>query len=377
MFKNIISVSVIIGLLFIFSCRITKSTQNIVPETKLEVRDETFPKNIILMIGDGMGLTQISAGMYKNKNQFSLESFPVIGLQKTSSADSLITDSAASATAFSIGIKTKNGFLGVDSSGKSHLTILEEATLRGLATGLITTTSIVHATPAAFVAHQTNRDKYESIAIDMMDVDFNLLIGGGKKYFERRKSDSFNLINLLSAKGYLVKDYFEVDFNSYKIPAGKKFCYFTADGEPLPAMRGRDYLSKATRDGIDFLHNVGTKGFFLTIEAGQIDWGGHDNVGEYIVTEMLDFNKAIKDALAFALKDKTTLIIVTGDHETGGFSILPGSEIGKLNTAFTTKKHTAELIPVFAIGPGAEQFAGIYENTEIYHKMRRLLFRNN
>jgi len=89
------------------------------------------------------------------------------------------------------------------------------------------------------------------------------------------------------------------------------------------------------------------------------------------------FEKTVKEALDFAQKDKNTLVIVTGDHETGGFSILPGSKMAKLKTSFTTKKHTADLIPVFAYGPGSERFAGIYENTEIYHKMRKLLFRIN
>ncbi|MBK6353543.1 MAG: alkaline phosphatase [Saprospiraceae bacterium] len=145
----------------------------------------------------------------------------------------------------------------------------------------------------------------------------------------------------------------------------------------MTGYEGRDYLSKATKDGIRFLKNQGSKGFFLMVEGGQIDWGGHDNVSEYITTEVLDFDKAVNEALEFARRDKSTLVIVTGDHETGGYSILPGSEMGKLKTAFTTKKHTADLIPVFAFGPGAEQFAGIYENTEIYHKMRKLLFRNN
>ncbi|MFZ1515935.1 MAG: alkaline phosphatase [Saprospiraceae bacterium] len=377
MFKNIISVSVVIGLTLLYSCRTPKSIQSTKPEIVQVVSDEPYPKNIILMIGDGMGLTQISAGLYENGNHLSLEGFSIIGLHKSYSADSLITDSAAGATAFSIGLKTKNGFLGVDSSGNTHLTILEESILRHFSTGLITTTSIVHATPAAFVSHQPDREKYESIAKDMMDVDFNLIIGGGKKYFERRKTDSFNLINLLIAKGYMVKDYFEEDYATYKIPPINKFCFFTADGDPLPAMRGRDYLSKATKDGIRFLKNQGSKGFFLMVEGGQIDWGGHDNVSEYITTEVLDFDKAVNEALEFARRDKSTLVIVTGDHETGGYSILPGSEMGKLKTAFTTKKHTADLIPVFAFGPGAEQFAGIYENTEIYHKMRKLLFRNN
>lgn len=187
MFKNIISVSVVIGLTLLYSCRTPKSIQSTKPEIVQVVSDEPYPKNIILMIGDGMGLTQISAGLYENGNHLSLEGFSIIGLHKSYSADSLITDSAAGATAFSIGLKTKNGFLGVDSSGNTHLTILEESILRHFSTGLITTTSIVHATPAAFVSHQPDREKYESIAKDMMDVDFNLIIGGGKSILKEEK----------------------------------------------------------------------------------------------------------------------------------------------------------------------------------------------
>ncbi len=377
MFKNQFKGILLIGFLLHLSCLPTKPVQNVNPVLVQEVEEVSHPKNIILLIGDGMGISQITGGLYENMNWLNLERFPVIGLHKSYSADSLVTDSAAGATAFSIGIKSKNGYLGIDSSKKSHITILEESVIRGLATGLITTTSVVHATPAAFVSHQPDREQYELIAMDMMDVDFNLLIGGGKKYFERRKKDSFNLINLLLSKGYMVRDYFEEDFESYKIPSVKKFCFFTADGDPLPANRGRNYLQKATKEGLRLLENASQKGFFLMIEGGQIDWGGHDNVSEYLVSEMLDFDKAVKEALDFAEKDKNTMVIVTGDHETGGFSILPGSEMAKLKTAFTTKKHTADLIPVFAYGPGSERFAGIYENTAIYHKMRKLLFNIN
>jgi len=297
MFKNQLKGILLIGFLLQLSCVPTKPVQNVNPVLVQEVKEVSYPRNIILMIGDGMGISQITGGLYENMNWLNLERFPVIGLHKSYSADSLVTDSAAGATAFSIGIKSKNGYLGIDSSKKSHTTILEESVIRGLATGLITTTSVVHATPAAFVSHQPDREQYELIAMDMMDVDFNLLIGGGKKYFERRKTDSFNLVNILLAKGYLVRDYFEEDFASYKIPSVKKFCFFTADGEPLPVNKGRDYLQKATKEGIRLLENASPKGFFLMVEGGQIDGGGHDNLSEYLISEILDLYKSVKKAL--------------------------------------------------------------------------------
>ena len=106
------------------------------------------------------------------------------------------------------------------------------------------------------------------------------------------------------------------------------------------------------------------------IEGSQIDWGGHANDANYIVTEMLDFDRAIAQVLKFAKKDGETLVIVTADHETGGFSINKGSNRDSLVTAFTTDYHTAAMIPVFAYGPGASEFAGIYENTAIFDKMK-------
>jgi len=109
------------------------------------------------------------------------------------------------------------------------------------------------------------------------------------------------------------------------------------------------------------------------IEGSQIDWGGHANDSKYIISEMLEFDGVIRQALDFAKRDGNTLVLVTADHETGGYSILKDSKMGDLKTAFTTDYHTATMIPVFAYGPGAETFSGIYENTEIYYKLRKLM----
>ncbi|HRH99530.1 MAG TPA: alkaline phosphatase [Saprospiraceae bacterium] len=371
----------ILGLFLLFQCRPTQTiSQNTGRKTSdaaspVEPISQAKPLNIVLMIGDGMGLTQMSAGMYMNDNKLELERCTAIGLHKSYSANDLITDSAAGANAFSTGKKTKNGYLGVDSNGIALPTILEYASHRGMATGMVVTSTLVHATPAAFMAHQSGREDYESIAKDYMRTPCNLLVGGGKKYFDRRISDSLNLVDQMRSNGYTVSDYFEEEYETISLPKVQKYCFFTADGDPLPAARGRNYLPKASKDACEFLGKTSTKGFFLMIEGSQIDWGGHANQTDYIVTEVLDFNKAIGNVLDFAKRNENTLVIITADHETGGFAINTGSTQGNIIGAFTTPKHTGSLIPVYAYGPGSSDFIGIYENTEIYYKMMKLLGR--
>ncbi len=332
----------------------------------------TPPKNIILMIGDGMGLTQITAGMYANGNKLNLEQFKFIGLHKSYASNDLVTDSAAGATAFSCGVKTYNGAIGVDKDVKRIRTILEEAEFTGMATGLVVTSSITHATPASFYAHQKDRSMMEEIAADMMAVDVDFFVGGGLKYFIRRK-DERNLLSELANKGYVISNFIDQEFNDISIDFNKKFGYFTANEEPLPKSQGRDYFVQASQTAVTYLSSQQQKGFFLMIEGAQIDWGGHANDSDYIISEMIEFDEAIGAVLEFAKQDGETLVIVTADHETGGFAINPGSTIDSIIPAFTTDKHTAALIPVFAFGPGAELFTGIYENTAIHRKMRKAL----
>jgi len=144
-------------------------------------------KNIILLIGDGMGLTQTTAGMYANGNKTELEKFEFIGLHKSHASDNLITDSAAGATAFASGIKTYNGAIGVDDNKSSVVTILEEAEAKGMATGLVATSTIVHATPASFIAHNESRKNYEAIAADFLKTEVDLFIGGGRNFLREEK----------------------------------------------------------------------------------------------------------------------------------------------------------------------------------------------
>ncbi len=338
------------------------------------------PKNIILMIGDGMGLSQITAGMYMNGNKLNLEQFPYVGLHKSYPKDKdLITDSAAGATAFSCGCKTYNAAIGVDVKALPCKTILEYAEQKGLATGLVATSTIVHATPASFIAHVEKRDMFEPIAADFLKIDFDLLIGGGKKYFDRRKSDERNLLEELIQKGYQVSSSAEIELKDLKFEH-KNVAYFTAEEQPLPVSQGRDYLPLAGKRAAEFLKTRSDKGFFLMVEGSQIDWGGHAGKTDYITSEMVDFDNTIGEILAFAKKDGETLIIVTADHETGGFALLKGTTFGNVVGGFGDKfnektndyYHTGTMIPVFAYGPGSENFSGIYENTAIFDKMKAL-----
>lgn len=340
------------------------------PTDTIAVNKKT--KNIILLVGDGMGVAEIYAGLTANKGKLNLEQFKFIGFSKTYSADNYVTDSGAGATAFACGQKTKNGAIAVDTLGKPLKTILEYAEDAGLATGLVSTSAITHATPASFIAHNADRSQYEEIAADFLKTDIDVFIGGGKKHFQNRK-DSINLVKELIKKGYTVTDTI-ADFKNLKT---KKLAGFTAWEHNPSILNGRgNMLSEGTKVAIDML-NKNKKGFFLMIEGSQIDWGGHANDVDYITTEMIDFDKVVGQVLDFAKKDGNTLVIVTADHETGGMA-LNGGDIknGKVGAAFTTTHHTGIMVPVFAFGPGAENFMGIYENTAIFIKMMDVLFNN-
>ena len=328
------------------------------------------PKNVIFLIGDGMGLPQITGAMYMNNNESVFERFKNIGFHKSHSSDNLVTDSAAGATAFASGVKTYNGAIGVNARKESLPTLLEMAEKKGMATGMVLTCSVTHATPAAFIAHVQGREEYENIALGYLDTPIDLFIGGGMDYFIHRKNDTRNLVDELTRKGYEITTIFDEDINSLDITTSKNIGFFTANAEPVRLSEGRDYDVPATHKAIDFLDERSPQGFFLMIEGSQIDWGGHANDANYVVNELHAFEKVIAAALDFAARDKSTLVVVTADHETGGFAVQPGSKLNDIQVAFTTKSHTALMIPVFAEGPGAEAFRGIYENTAIFDKLK-------
>jgi alkaline phosphatase len=371
-------------LLVLFFNGCTPSVSKEIIATKgIEEAAKKRPKNIILMIGDGMGIAQITAGMYFNNNKLNLEQFPIVGLHKNypdDPGDGLITDSAAGATSFACGVKTYNAAIGVGVDSLPRTTILELAERKGLATGLVATCNIQHATPASFIAHNKSRKDYEGISLDFLKTDIDLFIGGGKKYFDSRE-DGRDLLNEFKKKNYQVANWTETDLDKLQF-TGQNLAFLTANEQPLMASQGRDYLPLASEKACNFLQNRSKNGFFMMIEGSQIDWGGHAGDKNYIISEMIDFDKAIGKVLQFAKKDGNTLVIVTADHETGGFAVLKGSKFGDIVGGFAapfeekdntkSRYHTGAMIPVFAYGPGSENFSGIYENTAIFDKMKAL-----
>ncbi len=325
------------------------------------------PRSIILLIGDGMGVSHVFAGYTANGGVLNLSNMPYSGFSATQSSDNYVTDSGAGGTALSTGVRTYNGAIGVDDDKNPIPTILEIAQKHGKATGLISSSAITHATPASFIAHQPKRSMYEEIAADFLKTDIDLFIGGGKSFFAERK-DGRNLIKELEEKGYRVFDNME---EAAGVNAGR-LVVLAADQHCPPYPERGELLPEATGKAVDLL-NKNPKGFFMMVEGSQIDWGGHENNTAFVVQEMLDFDRAIGKALEFAARDKETLVIVTADHETGGMSITGGSfEKNEVTGKYTTGGHSAVFVPVFSFGPGAEHFSGIMDNTDIFHKMHDL-----
>ena len=369
--SRIMSPILLQGLLFLIMVAFTAcqpSKNGNLSTNKPTSRSNRLPKNIILMIGDGMGISQISANLYNNNNRSALEKFPVIGLQKSHSANNLVTDSGAAATAIGCGQKTYNHAIGLTKDSLPCPSIIALAHEKGLATGIVVTSPITHATPAAFVAHQKQRVYYEAIAKDVAQSNLDIFIGGGERYFIRRETDDLNLLKQLSKNGFTLKENL-----AGKWKPENKYAFFVAYDKPEPAIDGRSYLPRAASRTAQYLSERSPEGFFLMIEGSQIDWACHAGSAPKLLAELKDFDRTITAIYDFARKNGETLVIVTGDHESGGVSIDNGSKINHLNISFSSNGHTAELVPVFAYGPGAEVFRGVYDNTDIYWKMVRVL----
>ncbi|MCZ4318813.1 alkaline phosphatase [Aequorivita viscosa] len=351
-------------LLITTSCVSVQVSDNTVSTTSSEVKK---PKNIILLIGDGMGLSQVSAAIYYKDGKPNFERFSTIGLSKTSSGNELITDSAAGATVFSTGVKTYNGAIGVNKDTIPVPTIVEQLSNRGLATGIVATSSIQHATPASFYAHVKSRRLYEEITAFAPNSGVNFFAGGGLKFFNERK-DGRDLLATMRAKGYEV-----ITDKLPKTPGDKnELILLASNGMPKMSEGRGDFLPNATKLALEKL-SKNEKGFFLMVEGSQIDWGGHDNDADYLIQELLDFDKTLGVALDFAKQNGETLVIVTADHETGGFTLASdGSDYNTIKPLFSTTGHSGAMVPVFAEGPGAASFNGIYESIEVYHKMMAL-----
>ncbi|WP_225000292.1 alkaline phosphatase [Cesiribacter sp. SM1] len=326
------------------------------------------PRNIILMIGDGMGLTQLYSGYAANRGQLNIFNIKDIGFSITTATDSDITDSAAGATAMASGSKTNNRHVGVDSLGNPLVPITEKLKSRGFSTAIISNGDVTDATPAAFYAHQAERSLSEAIAYDYLSSNNDILIGAGAGAFKNRK-DGKNLLQELRQKGYFVSE----SFSAIDSVQGNKVLIL--DGaNALSKQQGRgDFLPSALVKSLQLLSHK-PKPFFVMAEGAQIDWGGHSNDMGYVVREVLDFDQAIGEAMKFVDSDGETLLLITADHETGGLSLLGGDvSKGSIHGHFSTTDHTGVMVPVFAYGPGSEAFRGVYQNTELHWKIMELL----
>lgn len=323
------------------------------------------PKNIILMIGDGTGLVHLYAAYVAKGGQLDIYRFAQhIGLSITASADDFVTDSAAGATALSVGEKTNNGMIGVLPDSSSRETIAETAARHGMSTGAVVTCELPHATPASFYAHQPSRKMYPEIVADMTrNPAATILVGGGLPYFDT---------NALKANGYNVS----IGMAAMKFNNGaRQICFIDTFKEPLPASQRGSTLLNGTVHAIKHL-SKNKKGFFLMVEGSQIDWGAHNNDSAHVIAEAIDFDQTAGEVLRWASQDKNTLVIITADHECGGLTLHGYDSVNSRPTMhFSTGHHTAEPVPVYAFGPGSEAFSGVYQNTEICHKMMKLLFR--
>ena len=323
--------------------------------------------NVILLIGDGNGLAQISAAMYGNGNELTLTQLKNIGLLKTQSKDDFTTDSAAAGTALASGSKVKNRSVGALPDGSPAKNLPEVLSSHGFVTGIVTTDNLTGATPAAFYAHRTERDMTKEIASDLSKSPLNLFIGAGRNDFTKfEKDETLNL----RKEGFHLTSSLEELAKSNSDRAG-----FFASADELPkVMNGREgYLSEATKASLQFLATK-NKPFFLMVEGAFIDSGGHINDSQTVIEEGIDFDQAIAEALRFADQNGRTLVIITADHETGGITLPQGNiKDHKVELEFSTEDHTAIMVPIFAYGPQSDLFRGIYENSDVFKKINEVL----
>lgn len=338
-------------------------------------RNDDFPENIVLFIGDGMGVAHITAAKIARGN-INLERFSVSGLITTYSASQLVTESAAAATSLATGYKTRNRAVAVSVDNSPLKTLFEYAKVQGKSVGVVVTSSVTNATPAAFMTHAEDRNRQADIAEQIANSDIDVLMGGGWAYFVpganegSKRGDHKNLLTALEARMpvILTDDQLSARTDSRKLAA-------LLAPEGLPKAADRDYsLARLTRIAIEIL-SKNRRGFVLMVEGSQIDRAAHDQDYEGIIAEMIDFDEAVGAALDFAQNDHGTLIAVTADHETGGLAVLDGSIKNRQvsSTAFATTGHTAAMVPIFADGPGSSRFSGIQDNARIGQTLIDLL----
>lgn len=309
-----------------------EKAQAIGPPPGVEVKPRQFkrPRRIILMIGDGMGVPAVSAAAYAKGAPLEMLEMPHVSLMRTHEFEYMTTDSAASATALSTGHKTHFEGVSVKPGTTTEQeeqdafkleTMAEAAERAGWRTGLIATSRIVHATPAAFASHRKNRRSYEAIARDMVASNVDVMLGAGWKFFNERE-DGEDLLAKMRGQGYTVATSAE-DVRAAAKQADRLVGLMHEKDMPSVLEGGRAMpLSEMTQVALDVLDRDNPEGFFLMVEGSQIDWEEHDMNAPGAVAEALDFDEAVGVARRYAEGRDDTLVIVTADHETGGLALL-------------------------------------------------------
>lgn len=313
--------------------------------------DNGSAKYVFMFIGDGLGSSQRQFAEYflqeqtgDSSKELLMNTFDVGGINTTYSADTLITDSAAAGTALATGHKTNNGIIAQDVNGNNIKTLIECAEEAGMSTGIITTTRLTHATPAAFASHNIHRDNENEIAVDYLDSGVDFIAGGGIRHFipsdmtgtdalngsfKSKRKDERNVLDEFSTLGYDV--YLGMDGaknfrNNTFEDSDKVIAAFTYSHMPYEIDRINMYpevpsLAEITDKGIDVL-SKDEDGFFMMVEGGRIDHASHANDAPATIHDVLAFDKAIEEAYEFYLAHPNdTLILVVGDHETGGLGL--------------------------------------------------------
>lgn len=360
--------------------------------------EQQKPKNVIYLIGDGMGFGAVSSLLLAEEGQTGFEMSPVIGLNETQSANNYVTDSPAGGTALATGTRTCNGFLGVDPDTVQLTSVLKKAQAMGKKTGIVVNTTLTEATPGAFYAGVPSRSMGYKIAEQFCESNVDVAIGAGLSVFINRP-DSVDLTATLINKGYNVyldwKSVLNTQSEKFvgilemsdvhrrnkssnteaKAAEGDAVCLaakLAADAGNLDTTRFSEptvYLEKASVKALEQLSKNAPEGFFLMIESAIIDGYGHNNDSEGMVEEMKEFNGLLKALVAYVNAHPETLLVVTADHETGGTGVgyksYPVGGTSPVTLTFSTKGHTGTVVPIFAYGAGAEKFQGIFKNREI------------
>ena len=325
-------------------------------------------KNVILMIGDGMSLMHVYSAWTANRGKLYLDNCQYVGLSKTYCADKLITDSGAGGTAIAIGQKTNYHYVGVDVNGNPQPSLITLAKQNGLSAGVAVTCRLWDATPADFCCHNVDRDNEYAIIADYVNCGADYVVGGGAEKFVNRP-DGRDIFKELEAKGYQIARSWE---ECQALKDGKIFAVTEPKDTPLPAERGSRLADSALK-GMNLM-DKNEKGFFMMIEGSQLDDYGHFSDLDLLMQETHDFDRTVGKVFEWAAKDGETLVIVTADHETGGLTLVDGNlQKGEIQCRFSTTSHSGVMVPVYAFGPGSENFSGMYENTDIFHKIVKLL----